>query len=262
MRIPTFSALALCLTALACAGEPPEAGRTDTSALDTHLRRERFPLTVKLIEHSGTGGQSVPLTCGIGCGQGDFPSGTLSPVLNGEAVPAQVNVLATWPRDGSVRHALVSLLLPRIGPNETLTLSFRRAAPPPPEEFRLGGPLDDFVVEAELEGADGKMTLSRVPSATMAEIAGIVAGQAQPGALAPRLAGPICYEFEVHDVPRTDGEPDPDLDIFYRLRLYSGVPGARVACVVENTRMPAEPYPEAFTIADRDFVRLSFRAGP
>jgi hypothetical protein len=89
-----------------------------------------------------------------------------------------------------------------------------------------------------------------------------LAGNTDAGKLCPRLAGPICYEFELHDVPARGDRADPNIDVFYRLRFYSGQDAVRVAYVVEHARMPGPPYPRQFTLADRRFSKLSFLAGP
>ena len=244
--------------------QPPAPGKADTNELDTYLRRNEFPLTVKLIAVGGQAGTNVPVTMGIACGEGDYPVGKLCPVLNGKPIPAQVDVRATWPKDGSIRHALLSLIVPRIDAGETLELTFPRGGAVrarPADRFKLAVPVGELVVEAKFVNPDGTETISQVPAGVLAKIAGVLADGADAGDLAPRMAGPICYEFEIHDVPRTTGAEDPDIDVFYRLRVYSGVDAVRIACVVENTRLPAKPYPQRFTIRDRDFTNVVLRAG-
>jgi len=243
-------------------GDPLPHGNVSTAKHDASLRRDRYPLTVKLIEFEGKGGTDVPVTLSVACGEGDYPKGQLCPVLNGRPVPAQVDVLATWPRDGSIRHALVSLVVPRIAAGGTLEFALKQAVAPRPRPFELTVSLEDFAVKAEFDNPDGKKTISMIAPTTMEKISKILSGEAEAGDLAPRLAGPVCYEFEVHDVPKTDGAPDPDIDVLYRVRVYSGFKGVRVAYVVENDRMPAKPYPKEFTVSDRDFSRLAFLVGP
>ena len=253
-------AVLLTLGPASAAQRPPPAAAADTFALDTHLRRNEYPLTADLIEYSGTGGRDVPVTMGLGCGEGDFAVGRLCPLLNGKPLPAQVDVLATWPGDGSIRHALVSLLVPEIGAGERLQLRFAAVAPPEPEPFAVVCPAGALSIEARLEDEDGTPAVSRISQRETRQMAAVLAGEAEAGEMAPRMAGPICYEFEIHDVPLADGAADPDIDLFYRVRFYSGWPGARVAWVVENTRIPAEPYPATFTVADRDFAEVTFEA--
>ena len=249
------------IAASAWASGPPAPTATDSFAHDAWMRRNAHPLTVKLIACGKTGGTDVPVTMAIGCGENDYAVGGLCPVIDGKPIPAQVDVLATWPGDGSIKHAMVSMIVPKIGAGGKLVVTFTKAAPPAPPAFQLAAPVKDLAVRAEFVAADGAKVVSAVPPAAMAKIADVLAGKAAPGAVAPRLAGPVCYEFEVHDVPVAAGKADADLDVFYRLRFYTGSEGVRIAWVVENTRVPAKPYPDRFPIADRDFAGVSFQAG-
>ena len=99
----------LSLAASAFAGGPPAPTATDSFARDAWMCRKAHPLTVKLIEYGKTGGQNVPVTMAIGCGENDYAVGRLCPAIDGKPIPAQVDVLATWP-DGSIKHAMVSLI--------------------------------------------------------------------------------------------------------------------------------------------------------
>jgi len=231
-------------------------------AADRKLRRTKYPLTVKLIECRGAGGEAVPVTLSVGCGEGDWPVGRLCPVLGGKPMPAQVDVLATWPADGSIKHALVSLIAAKLTARGSMTIEFTKVAPPLPPKFRPAIELEDFAVRCELDTPAGGKLASAVPAGKMRQIAAVLAGRAEAGGLAPRLAGPVCYEFELHDVPKRDGKVDADIDVFYRLRFYSHLAGVRIAYVVENTRLPAKPLPKEIVLRDRDFTALRFQAGP
>ena len=231
-------------------------------AADRELRRTKHPLTVKLIEWERTGGESVPVTLSVGCGEGDYPAGRLRPVLGGRALPAQVDVLATWPSDGSIRHALVSLVAPKLPAGGSLTIGFEKAPPTRPPAFRCAIEPGELAIRSEFDVPGGARLVSSVPPEAMKRIAAVLAGRAEAGPLAPRLAGPVCYEFELHDVPAAAGRADADLDVFYRLRFYSGLAGVRIAWVVENTRLPAKPLGDQIVLRDRDFTALRFQAGP
>jgi len=246
---------------MSATGAQPMPGKSDTSELDTYLRRNRHPLTVKLIARHSTAAANIPVTMGIGCGEGDYPTGKLCPVLNGTDLPAQVDVLATWPADGTIRHALVTVIVPEIPAGETPMLEFRQAEPSKPPNFALAASLDDWSASVRLTGVDGLVTTSFIPAETIARIKNVLTDKTDSNELCPRLAGPICYEFELYDVPARGSSEDPNIDVFYRLRFYSGEEAIRVAYVVENARMPALPYPEQFTVADREFSKLSFLAG-
>jgi hypothetical protein len=239
----------------------PKPGKSDTFELDTYLRRNSHPLTVKLIAHEAAAVTNVPVTMGIGCGEGDYSTGSLCPVLNGKNLPAQVDVLATWPTDGSIKHALVTVVIPNIFESDTPVLEFRRARPPKPPEFDLAVLLEDWTASVQLTGEDGSLITSSIPRETITEIKNVLTGKVDSKKLCPRLAGPIYYEFELHDTPTQGTDKDPDIDVFYRLRFYSRQTAVRVAYVVENTRIPALPYPQQFTVTDRKFRKLRFLAG-
>jgi len=230
-------------------------------AADRELRRSKHPLTVKLICQGATG-QSAPVTLSIACGEGDYRVGKLCPVLDGKELPAQVNVLATWPGDQSVKHALISLIVPNLPAKGALTITFADKAPPTPPKFRHVVKPADLTIGCEFDMSGGGKLISRLPATTMKRLSDVLAGKVALGDLAPRLAGPVCYEFELHDTPAIGGKPDADIDIFYRLRFYTGIAGVRIAYVVENTRLPAKPLPKEIALRDRDFTGLRFQAGP
>ncbi len=82
--IASLVCLLIIAAAPALAEESPASGKADTFELDKFLRRKAHPLTVKLIEHAGAAGTNVPVTFGIGCGEGDYQVGKLCPVLAGK----------------------------------------------------------------------------------------------------------------------------------------------------------------------------------
>ena len=126
-RILSLAAALLLSSVMTASGAEPKPGKSDTFELDRYLRRNAHPLTVKLIARDAQATTNVPVTMGIGCGEGDYPAGKLCPVLDGEGLPAQVDVMATWPADGSIKQALVSVIVPEIPADETPVLTFRRA---------------------------------------------------------------------------------------------------------------------------------------
>ena len=262
-RTYSFAVVLLLSSMMIAIGAELMPGNSDTFELDKHLRRNKHPLTVKLIARDATKtATNVPVTMSIGCGEGDFPAGKLCPVLDDEDLPAQVNVLATWPADGSIRHALVTVIVPEIPAGETPVVKFRQAESPTPPKFTLATSIEDCSASVRLTGEDGTVTSSTISAQTIARIKDVLTGKADPSEFCPRLAGPVCYEFELHDAPTLGNGEDPDIDVFYRLRFYNGQEAVRVAYVVENARMPAQPYPNQFTVADRKFSKLRFLAGP
>jgi hypothetical protein len=247
------------------AADVPKPEKDNSFALDTWMRRNKYPLSIKVFATDGKGGQNVPITLSVACGEGDYPAGKLCPVLAGKPVPAQVDVLATWPADKSIKHALVTVVLPELDAKEAAVVSFAAQAAPAPGKFVPAVDAKTFTASTKFTTSQGEETTSAVPAETMAKIADVLAGQItgeETKKLAPRMCGPVCYEFEVKVPATTGGASDKDIDVFYRLRLYSGVKGVRVEYDVENTRIPPMPYPNSFTATDRDFEKLVFRAGP
>ena len=62
----------------------PPPGKIDTFAQDTWLRRNKYPLGIKVIETKGKGGENVPVTLSVACGEADYAAGQLTPVLDGK----------------------------------------------------------------------------------------------------------------------------------------------------------------------------------
>lgn len=124
--------LILAVVGVVAAGASAEEGEVAFArrlAADRDLRRGKYPLTVKLIGQGGAG-KSAPVTLSIVCGEGDYIAGKLCPLIEGKELPAQVNVLATWPGDRSIKHALVSLIVPKLPAKGALTITFAHKAPP------------------------------------------------------------------------------------------------------------------------------------
>ncbi len=88
--------------------------------------------TLHIVDKAGVAQTNVPVTFGQVFIQGAFPSGSgLSATYNGQALPVQVNVKATH-ADGSVRHAVISAILPQLNAGQKLPLALTAAAPVPP----------------------------------------------------------------------------------------------------------------------------------
>ena len=97
--------------------------------------------------------------------------------------------------------------------------------------------MKDFTARTEFGSLKGAKTTSTVSAETMAKIAQVLDGKLsaeQVRKLAPRMCGPLCYEFEVLAPAQTAGKPDPDIGVYYYLRFYSGQKAVRVAYVVEH----------------------------
>jgi hypothetical protein len=247
-----FFAVGLSAVGLAAeAAEPmPPPGKADSFAQDTWLRRNKYPLRIEVSDLDGKERTNLPVTLSVACGKGDYAAGKLCPTLDDKPLAAQVNVLATWPKDGSIKHALVTVVIAKIAAGQTLTVGFAAQAAPAPGKYQAAADLKKFTARCEFESKDGHKTTSAIDAAVLVKMAAALNGTLPAddlNKLAPRLAGPLCYEFETMTPAKTDGAPDASIDVYYRLRVYSGQKGVRVEYETAVSGYTAEA--NAFTSA-------------
>lgn len=193
--------------------------------------------------------ENVPVTFGQVFGMGVVERGDRlgARLADGSALPIQVDVKARHP-DGSIRHAIVSLVLARLAPGRPVQLGLFRLAdatgtPEPAAAerslaalMRQGG---DTRVEARLEG--------KIYSASLHTLL----KQAPP---LRWLDGPIAREWQVSaSLVDSGGQPHPHLAARFALRWYPGFGKARVDVVVENN-WAFEPAPQNFTYDARVMI--------
>jgi len=159
---------------------------------------------------------NLPLTMGHVFAVGHLPSAGANVSLHladGTAIPAQLSVKATH-RDGSVRHAIISAIVPAIPANGSLPLSLRRAS-------------------AAAAGAPVGLPAS-LPSATV-NIGGTVYTAAPTSATlyTTWFAGPLASDY-IFNVPfMNGGTPHPTLTAQFSVRAYSSG-HVRVDYVIEH----------------------------
>ena len=168
---------------------------------------------------------AAPVTLSRIGAPGDFARG-VTPRVGGHKLPAQVNVLRRN-ADGSIRHALVSFVAPA---GENLRVEWLNEGPagPPPFAKAWGERARDL-----------KLTLAPVEGGTLtSDLGRFFRGEAKTGGRVRLVhGGPVMREFELRDVPvDATGKPDPYIEIYWRLRVFSGQKSARVAAVVENCK--------------------------
>ncbi len=168
--------------------------------------------------------------------EGDFTEG-ITPVIGGRTLPAQVDVLRKAP-DGSIRHALVSFVLPKLpagGKVKIEWLNERAAAPP---RFRT----------AHNRALHGLMlVLTRETGAVLTSDVATPFGKLSGPARGSRMLydGPVMKETEIHDVPvDADGNRDPQIEVIWRLRAFTGEKSVRVAAIVERCKPRRRGYKE------------------
>lgn len=187
-------------------------------------------VTTVTLESTSTSNQTnVPFTFGQ-----PFPSGALAPgdYLVGKAagiadIPLQFNVKATHP-NGSVRHAVISGVLPSLPAGTKKTISMVRAA-----SGTSTVPLASSAITSAGFSASVRLTIDSVlytADATPMLAAGLTADRAW-------LGGSISTEYTVNIPFRAaDGTAHPDLTAQFNARYYQGANAAKIDVVVEHVK--------------------------
>ncbi|HUT56815.1 MAG TPA: hypothetical protein VNA25_02945, partial [Phycisphaerae bacterium] len=178
----------------------------------------------------------VPVTFSRIGAEGDFTNG-ITPMIEGRKLPAQVNVLRRA-ADGSIRHALVSFVLPELAADGQVKIDWLDEPPAEPPAFRWGFQKEKFEARLVLSPERGEPIVS--------DVGKIIAGKwAASDRVKVLYDGPVMKEFEVHDVPvDAAGRPDPHLDVYWRLRAFTGQASVRVEAVVERCKDRKKSGPE------------------
>jgi hypothetical protein len=188
--------------------------------------------------------EDVPVTFSRVGARGDFSEG-ITPMISGRKLPAQVDVLRRA-EDGSIRHALVSLVLPRLAGGSQVRIDWLDEKPPEPKPF---------VWAVDWAGFGLKLTLQSEAGTALTSDMGSVLRHGWKASTRVRVLhdGPVMKEIEIHDVPvDSGGKPDPHLDLYWRLRAFSSEKSIRVAAVVERCKPRKVSGPEP--------VQYKFRA--
>lgn len=167
---------------------------------------------------STTAQSNVPFTVGHVFKRGDIdPGSILAGVTNGSEIPLQFDVKATH-EDGSVRHAMVSGILPSLPSGASVLLGLKRYSAPATKPIPLIFPTSlTQMVSVSSAGA--------TYTAKASEVTGM-----------DWYVGPIMRE-KIVNVPFRDasGAPHPVLTAQFAIRVYSnGV--SRTDVTVENTK--------------------------
>ncbi|ATQ78944.1 hypothetical protein CR152_17235 [Massilia violaceinigra] len=191
---------------------------------------------------------NVPLTFGQVFAPGAFPAaGGLTGVYAGAALPLQVNIKARH-ADGSVRHAIITAVLPQMAAGQNGTLALNAAAAPPPAAAT--GP--DALLASGFD-ATVKLTLAgQLYTASAAELLRGTAYQTW-------LSGPMVNEWQVSaPFKSAAGVNHPHLSARFAIRSYRSSSDARgkvrVDVTVENN-WAYEPAPKTFTYDAEVLIR-------
>jgi hypothetical protein len=181
---------------------------------------------VEIQNTSGSALSNVPVTFGHPFLRGDVPSGqTLQGILVGSNAPIdiQVDKKATH-KDGSLRHAVVSMVIPSLAGRQALAIELVPAST---------GLTGSAVARQEL--IDSKQAVQvdlklgdQVYRATLAA--------ALENPVDQWLSGPLASEWITYIPFRrtSDGQPHSDLKARFYARKYAGTDNVKVDVVVEN----------------------------
>lgn len=191
-------------------------------------------ITGVVIENTGRGEQSaVPVTFGQVFGAGEVARGTTlaAKLADGTLLPLQMDVKASHP-DGSVRHAVMSTVLPRLAGKDVgiaLVKASARAADPGPAR---AGPGTDARISLTIDGERYAASADALLKAQKAQV---------------WLHGPVVTELQVAAPLRNaQGAEHPHLAARFAVRWYGAAKKARVDVVIENNWV-YEPDPRNIT---------------
>jgi hypothetical protein len=180
---------------------------------------------------------NVPVTFGQVFAVGHvLRTNTLSARLDdGTTIPLQMDVKATHP-DGSVRHAVISGIVPTLGAGATRTLSLTK----------------DAIARVSTAATIGSLMGAGLNASVHLMIGGVdywVAADDLMKLTKPTvwLAGPVATEWQVSAPLKTSaGVQHPHLAARYAVRWYPTLKKARIDVTVENN-WAYEPSPQNFT---------------
>jgi hypothetical protein len=170
--------------------------------------------------------KQVPATFAQAFREGDIPHRPIAHV-QGRPCLTQADIKNRH-QDGSVRMAIISVMLPEMTPRGRLILNLGNApgepagADPWPSSQLLAGGFNAALTLRFPDGAE--RTLSA------AKLLGQAKNQDRLW-----LQGPVAQEWLLSGAPEDrEGRPDPDLHVQFQVRAYAGNESARVSVVVEN----------------------------
>ena len=221
------------------------AAPSNTAATTTAYTVFGMVTDVRILNTTAVAQANLPVTFGQ-----VFAAGDLQPVDslvgrfdNGTEIPLQLDVKATHP-DGSVRHAVVSGIVPSMNANETRTLSLMKSNAPHaagmgPKTLLLNG--FSSSVHATIDGVRYNASADDI----------IKLG----GAYQTWLSGAVANEWHVSAPLKTaDGVEHPHLTARFAIRWYNAIKKARVDVTLENN-WAYEPNPQNFTYDAEVLVR-------
>ncbi|MFZ6645813.1 hypothetical protein ACO0LO_08860 [Undibacterium sp. TJN25] len=181
---------------------------------------------------------NVPVTFGQIFAPGDLPNANTlyGKLSDGSTVPLQIDVKAKH-ADGSVRHAIISCVLPSLPSGQTAAISLIKAK----SSVASAPGITASALLASGFTSSVSVTLNGQLYTASAD-ALLKAGQAQSW-----LAGPLVNEWLVSaPLKNAQGVAHPQLTARFAIRSYTGLSNARVDVTLENN-WAFEPAPQNLT---------------
>jgi hypothetical protein len=168
--------------------------------------------------------RDVPATFGAVFAPGDVPSGVAIALVDGSGnpLPTQVDIKARN-KDGSLRHAVVTVTMPRLPSGRDVTVSAVQGSPVQGTPVALSALPGNFDAVVDLNEGGNHLTAS----------ARDLIAHGKPDTW---LAGPLVSEWWFWGPLRdASGKPDPLLTAHFGIRSYGPGRPLRIEVVVENT---------------------------
>jgi hypothetical protein len=179
--------------------------------------------TLQVQDQAAAAQASLPVTFGQVFVKGEFPAGTgLAGVYGGVALPLQVNIKAAH-ADGSVRHAIISAVLPQLAAGQNTALALAKTATPP---------VTTGVTPASLLAGGFNATVKLNIGGQMYSVA---AHELLESGYTTWLSGPVVNEWHVNAPLKTAANVvHPHLAARFAIRAYNGTSKVRVDVTIEN----------------------------
>ena len=172
----------------------------------------------------------TPATFGVVFRRGELARGkTITARLAGAEIPVQLDAKRHYP-DGSLKHGVVSLLVPKLEGDAALQLFAEGAAedgPPSIDQAAKSLLAGDFEATVSFSFPEGGGKPVAASARKMLQSAGEKA--------ATWLKGPVAIEWLLSGPPVDEaGQADPDLSVQFQVRHYPQIGSTRVSAVVEK----------------------------
>lgn len=230
MQPKRFSVLLSCLLpfAASCLFQQPADSSPTTDPVKPLVGA--LVASVDITERDGVSNTPCPIVLSHVFRQGDVP-GPLVVQIDGSPVETQTDIQVRW-SDGSVKHAIISFLIPELGANETRTAALHVS-----NESNTYGKADLSALRGTSSGGTGTAAFDALFDFTgpaddvrLSELLGD--DDEEAGRIETWLAGKVVNEVTVTNFPDTAQK----LSLRAHVRRFAGYPGVRVFHVVENSR--------------------------